>query len=34
MSERGISASSRIFDLNGEVKAAKPKHKSQIIPPA
>jgi hypothetical protein len=28
-----FSASSRLFDLNGEVKAAKTKHKSQIIPP-
>ena len=26
-----FSASSRVFDLNGEVKAAKPKHKSQIF---
>src|SRR6478672_5947054 len=28
-----FSASSRIFDLNGEVKAAITKHRSQIIPP-
>jgi len=28
-----FSASSRIFDLNGEAKAAMTKHRSQIIPP-
>jgi hypothetical protein len=34
MSERGLSASSRIFDLNGEAKTATTKHRSPIIPPA
>src|SRR5664280_1815022 len=29
-----FSASSRLFDLNGEIKMAKPKHSSPIIPPA
>jgi hypothetical protein len=33
MSERGIFGLKRIFDLNGEVKAANTKHKSQIVPP-
>jgi hypothetical protein len=34
MSERGFSASSRIFDLNGEAKTATTKHRSPIIPTA
>jgi hypothetical protein len=34
MSERGFSASSRVFDLNGEAKTARMKYNSSIIPPA
>jgi hypothetical protein len=34
MSDAAFSASSRIFDLNGEAKTATTKHRSPIIPPA
>jgi hypothetical protein len=34
LSERGFSASSRVFDLNGEAKTARTKYNSSIIPPA
>ena len=34
VSERGIPASSRIFDLKSEARTARMKHGSRIIPPA